>query len=63
MHGLKQNKERENRMGVTIQTTEQIKCKNCGSTAVVKFGTYKGVQRGKGTRLIAKGRRGRGMIL
>jgi transposase-like protein len=32
-------------MGVTIQTTEQVACKNCGSTAVVKFGTYKGVQR------------------
>jgi transposase-like protein len=32
-------------MAVTIQTTEQVTCKNCGSTAVVKFGTYKGVQR------------------
>jgi len=25
--------------------TEEIKCKNCGSTAVSKFGSYKGVPR------------------
>lgn len=32
-------------MGVIIQTNEVITCKNCGSGAVVKFGTYNGVQR------------------
>ncbi|MFH1381833.1 MAG: DDE-type integrase/transposase/recombinase [Chloroflexota bacterium] len=32
-------------MSVTIQTTETVTCKNCGSEAVVKFGTYKGIQR------------------
>jgi putative transposase len=29
----------------TTTTTKTIKCKNCGSEAVVKFGSYKGVQR------------------
>ena len=28
-----------------ITTVKTVKCKNCGSEAVVKFGTYKGVQR------------------
>jgi len=32
-------------MAIKETTTEVITCKNCGSTAVVKFGTYKGVQR------------------
>jgi len=32
-------------MGIEITTTETITCKNCGSTAIVRFGTYKGVQR------------------
>lgn len=32
-------------MGIEKTTTQQMKCKNCGSTAVVRFGTYKGVQR------------------
>jgi putative transposase len=32
-------------MGVTIQTTEQVICKHCGSTAIVKYGSYKGVPR------------------
>ena len=32
-------------MTVEITTTETVKCKNCGSTAVVKFGSYKGVPR------------------
>lgn len=32
-------------MGIEITTTEAVKCKNCGSDAVVRFGTYKGVQR------------------
>lgn len=32
-------------MAIAITTTQAITCKNCGSTAVVKFGTYKGVQR------------------
>ncbi len=32
-------------MAIEITTTEQVTCKNCGSNAVVKFGTYKGVQR------------------
>jgi transposase-like protein len=30
---------------MTEQNSEVIACKDCGSTAVVKFGTYKGVQR------------------
>ena len=32
-------------MGIELTTTETIACKNCGSNAVVKFGSYKGVQR------------------
>jgi transposase-like protein len=28
-----------------VVTTKRITCKNCGSEAVVKFGTYKGTQR------------------
>ncbi|MDO8715784.1 MAG: DDE-type integrase/transposase/recombinase [Dehalococcoidales bacterium] len=32
-------------MAIEITTTEQVKCKNCDSNAVVKFGKYKGVQR------------------
>jgi len=32
-------------MGIEITTTETVVCKNCGSPAVVKFGTYKGCQR------------------
>lgn len=32
-------------MTITIETTETVTCKNCGSTDVVKFGSYKGVQR------------------
>lgn len=32
-------------MTVEVVTTETIKCSNCGSTAVVRFGKYKGVQR------------------
>ena len=32
-------------MTIEVTTTETIHCKNCGSTAVSKFGTYKGVQR------------------
>jgi putative transposase len=32
-------------MAIEITTTETIVCKNCGSEAVVKFGTYKGTQR------------------
>jgi putative transposase len=32
-------------MGVEIKTVEQVKCKNCGSEAVVKYGSYKGVPR------------------
>lgn len=32
-------------MPVTIQTTEQIRCKHCGSPAIVKYGSYKGVPR------------------
>ena len=32
-------------MGVQIVTTQTIKCKNCGSDAVVRFGSYKGVPR------------------
>lgn len=32
-------------MAIEITTTEKVTCKNCGSTACVKFGTYKGVQR------------------
>jgi putative transposase len=32
-------------MGVVIQTTETITCKHCGSTAIVKYGSYKGVPR------------------
>lgn len=32
-------------MPVEIQTVETVKCPHCGSEAIVKFGTYKGVQR------------------
>jgi transposase-like protein len=32
-------------MGVKVYTEETITCKHCGSEAVVKFGTYKGVPR------------------
>jgi putative transposase len=32
-------------MSVTIETVKTIACKNCGSSDVSKFGTYKGVQR------------------
>ena len=32
-------------MAVEEIIVEDIKCKDCGSTAVVKFGSYKGVQR------------------
>jgi putative transposase len=32
-------------MGVTIHTEETVTCKYCGSSAVVKYGTYKGVPR------------------
>jgi putative transposase len=32
-------------MSVTIQTSETITCKNCGSTNIIKFGSYKGVPR------------------
>jgi putative transposase len=32
-------------MPIEIVTTKTIACKNCGSEAVVKFGTYKGTQR------------------
>jgi transposase-like protein len=32
-------------MTVEITTTETVTCKNCGSTAIVKFGSYKGVPR------------------
>ncbi len=32
-------------MSVTIQTTETVTCKHCGSQAVVKYGNYKGVPR------------------
>ena len=32
-------------MAIKEVITEEIKCKDCGSTAVVKFGSYKGVQR------------------
>lgn len=32
-------------MAITETTIREITCKNCGSTAVVKFGSYKGVQR------------------
>ena len=32
-------------MPIEITTTKTIACKNCGSVAVVKFGTYKGTQR------------------
>ncbi len=32
-------------MGIEITTTKAVTCKNCGSEAVVKFGTYKGKQR------------------
>lgn len=32
-------------MGVKITTVEQIKCKHCGSEAVLKYGSYKGVPR------------------
>jgi putative transposase len=32
-------------MPVEIRTIETVKCPHCGSEAVVKFGTYKGVQR------------------
>jgi transposase-like protein len=28
-----------------VEQNDKLTCKNCGSTAVVKFGTYKGVQR------------------
>ena len=28
-----------------VEVSNEITCKNCGSTNVVKFGTYKGVQR------------------
>ena len=32
-------------MSVIIETTEVVNCPHCQSEAVVKFGTYKGVQR------------------
>lgn len=32
-------------MEIKETTTKKIVCKNCGSEAIVKFGTYKGVQR------------------
>lgn len=32
-------------MAIEITTTQTIACKHCGSEAIVKFGTYKGVQR------------------
>ncbi len=32
-------------MGVEIVTTETVTCKHCGSKAVVKYGSYKGVPR------------------
>ncbi len=32
-------------MTLTAPTNQPIVCKNCGSTAVVKFGNYKAVQR------------------
>lgn len=32
-------------MAIEVTTTKAITCKNCGSPAVVKYGTYKGVQR------------------
>lgn len=32
-------------MAIEITTTKTISCTNCGSDAVVKFGTYKGIQR------------------
>ena len=32
-------------MAIEEIITEDITCKNCGSTAVVKFGKFKGVQR------------------
>jgi transposase-like protein len=32
-------------MSIEIQTTKTLKCKNCGSPDVYKFGNYKGVQR------------------
>jgi len=32
-------------MAIEITTTETVTCKNCGSPAIVKFGSYKGVQR------------------
>ena len=32
-------------MGIEIVTTETVTCRHCGSEAVVKYGTYKGVQR------------------
>lgn len=32
-------------MGVEIRTVEQVACKNCGSEAVLKYGSYKGVPR------------------
>jgi hypothetical protein len=31
-------------MPIEIVTTKTIACKNCGSEAIVKFGTYKGTQ-------------------
>jgi hypothetical protein len=32
-------------MAVEEIMVEDIKCKNCGSTAVVRFGKYQGIQR------------------
>jgi len=32
-------------MTIEEVTTKTVTCKNCGSTACVKFGSYKGVQR------------------
>jgi transposase-like protein len=32
-------------MAIEVTTTKTITCKNCGSPAIVKFGTYKGSQR------------------
>lgn len=32
-------------MGIEIRTIKQVTCKNCGSEAVVKYGSYKGVPR------------------
>jgi putative transposase len=32
-------------MGIELTTVQTVTCKNCGSSAVVKFGTYKGIQR------------------